>query len=78
MTYFMEHVANFGLSYGTLEEFNFRQNVWATLDEELNQINAEHEFTVGHNFMSTWTKAEKKRLNGYTKSLIPKEHTLFA
>lgn len=72
----MEHVANFGLSYGTIEEFNFRQNVWETLDEELNMINAENEFTVGHNFMSTWTAAEKKRLNGYTKSIFPKEYTV--
>jgi C1A family cysteine protease len=67
----MEHVADFGLSFGTIEEFNFRQGVWEKLDEELKRINATHEnFTVGHNFMSTWTDAEKKRLNGFKQSLV--------
>jgi C1A family cysteine protease len=67
----MEHVADHGLSYGTIEEFNFRQSVWELLDAEINRINATHEnFTVGHNFMSTWTYAEKKRLNGYKASLV--------
>jgi C1A family cysteine protease len=77
MTYFMEHVAEFGLSYGTVEEFNFRQTIWEALEAELNLINAEHSnFTVGHNFMSTWTAAEKKVLNGYVASLIPEEYTM--
>jgi C1A family cysteine protease len=71
MQAFMEHVANHGLSYGTIEEFNFRQNVWELLDAELHRINSTHEnFTVGHNFMSTWTDAEKKRLNGYKGSVV--------
>ena len=62
----MEHVANHGLSYGTIEEFNFRQNVWELLDAELHRINSTHEnFTVGHNYMSTWTAAEYKKLLGY-------------
>merc|ERR1711990_853320 len=71
MQAFMEHVANYGLSYGTIEEFNFRQGVWERLDQELKEINATHEdFTVGHNFMSSWTDAEKKRLNGFKQSLV--------
>ena len=78
MELFIEHVANFGLSYGTIEEFNFRQTIWEVLDAELILINSQHEFTVGHNFMSTWTSAEKKRLNGYKASIFPKEHTVFA
>jgi len=37
------------------------------MDAELNEINASEEsFTVGHNFMSTWTEAEYKKINGYT------------
>ena len=56
MENFMQHVAEFGLSYGTIEEFNFRQNLYDLLDIELNRINATHDnFSVGHNFMSTWT-----------------------
>merc|ERR1719183_3008162 len=78
MQAFMEHVADYGLSYGTIEEFNFRQNIWELLDAELKQINGEQSsFTVGHNFMSTWTAAEKQRLNGFVHSLIPEEYTRF-
>jgi hypothetical protein len=63
-------VAEFSLSFGTIEEFNFRQNLYDLIDAELNDINANQDsFTVGHNFMSTWTQEEKKRLNGYTSSL---------
>jgi len=78
MQTFMEHVANFGLSYGTIEEFSFRQTIWEALDAELHKINAEHKnFTVGHNFMSTWTQAEKKRLNGYVASTFPESYVSF-
>jgi len=75
---FMEHVANFGLSYGTIEEFNFRQSIWELLDAELHRINAENKnFTVAHNFMSTWTQAEKKVLNGYVHSTVPETYVSF-
>jgi len=74
MELFMEHVANFGLSYGTIEEFNFRKNIYDTLSVELDQINLDHaNFTVAHNHLSTWTTAEKKRLLGYRASGIPTE-----
>ena len=36
------------------------------MDAKINQINAkETNFTVGHNFMSTWTKSEYRKLLGY-------------
>lgn len=36
------------------------------MDAEITKINAEEaNFTVGHNFMSTWTKEEYKKLLGY-------------
>jgi cathepsin F len=75
MALFMEHVANFGLSYGTMAEYNFRQGIFDALDIELLEINArQNDFKVGHNFMSTWTKAEKKRLNGFVPSILPVEY----
>jgi len=75
MNNFMQHVADFGLSYGTIEEFNFRQNTWAILDEKLNAINAsQNDFTVGHNFLSTWTADEKKRMNGWKPSMVPLQY----
>jgi len=67
MEKFMEHVADFSLSYGTIEEFNFRKNIFDELSAELDAINADpaNTFTVAHNFLSTMTKTEKKRMMGY-------------
>ena len=59
-TKFIEHVALFSLSYGTVEEFEFRQSLYTAKDQEIDAINAnpENTFTVGHNEFSTWTTAE--------------------
>jgi hypothetical protein len=55
-----------GLTYGTQDEFEFRMSLYAKKDAEINEINAREEnFTVGHNFMSTWTEYEYKKLLGY-------------
>ena len=64
---FMDHIAEYGLSYGTQEEYLFRQNIFMTKDAENQMINADPEntFTVGHNFMSTYTDAEYKKMLGY-------------
>ena len=64
---FMEHIANHGISYGTQEEYLFRQDIFLKKDAENKVINADpaNTFTVGHNMFSTWTDAEYKRLLGY-------------
>jgi len=64
---FIQHLAEFGVSYGTQEEYQFRFGLYAEKDAEINEINAnpENTFTVGHNQFSTWTKDEYKRLLGY-------------
>jgi C1A family cysteine protease len=64
---FLEHVANYGISYGTTEEYMFRQAIFDSNTVEYAKINAnpENTFTVGHNFMSTWTKDEYKKLLGF-------------
>ena len=60
---FVQHLSEYGISYGTKEEFEFRYSIFAKMDAELNEINASEEsFTVGHNFMSTWTEAEYKKI----------------
>jgi len=66
-TDFLQHVAEYGISYGTQEEYAFRQNIFNANTEEYAKINAEptNTFTVGHNFMSTWTAGEYKKLLGY-------------
>lgn len=64
---FIQHLNNFGLSYATKEEFDFRFNIFKKKDQENDEINSNpaNTFTVGHNMFSTWTDAEYKRLLGY-------------
>jgi len=70
---FLEHIANWGLSYGTQEEFLFRQELFEAHSKELDRINSnpENTFTVGHNMFSTWTHEEYKKLLG---AKVPKEY----
>jgi len=72
---FIDHVSKFGLSYGTNEEFVFRQEVFLTADAEYKTINANknNTFVVGHNQFSTWTKDEYKKLLG---NHIPADYEL--
>jgi len=64
---FLEHVAEHGLNFATTAEFEFRQNIFIAKGAEDKLINAnpENTFTVGHNFMSTWTDAEYNKMLGY-------------
>lgn len=63
---FVEHCAHHSLSYGTSEEYLFRQGVFMAHDEYLNTINSDQNntFTVGHNQFSTLTTGEKKKFLG--------------
>jgi len=63
---FIEHLASFGQSYGTAEEYQFRLDLFAKKDAEIQEINSnpENTFTVGHNQFSTWTKDEFKKMLG--------------
>jgi len=65
-TDFLAHVSEFGLSYGTNEEYMFRQEVFMAADFEYKRINSNknNTFVVGHNKFSTWTKYEYKKLLG--------------
>lgn len=65
------------MSYGTIAEYDFRKEIYDSLEIELDAINArQNDFVVGHNFLSTWTEAEKKRLLGYRPSNLPIEEEL--
>jgi len=65
---FINHMAEHGLSFGTTEEYTFRLAEFTAKDAEYKMINADetNTFTVGHNYMSSWTKAEYKKMLGYT------------
>lgn len=67
---FVEHVSSYGLMFGTKEEYEFRMSLYAKKDAEIQKINAEEQnFTVGHNFMSTWTDFEYKKMLGGAKGV---------
>lgn len=72
---FMEHVSIYGLSYGTVEEYNFRMNIFAEKNQMIESHNAsDSSFTLGLNKFSTWTDAEYMKLMGYKATNIPREH----
>merc|ERR1719230_902845 len=77
-TAFMQHIADHGLSYGTIEEYNFRLGLFSEVDAEIQAHNQSNStYTLGHNFLSTMTHAEKKRLLGYVAPMVPTAVTKF-
>jgi len=71
---FANHVSEYGLSFGTQEEYNFRMNEYAKKDAYIEESNAEgNSYELGHNFMSTWTNWEYKRLLGYKKGKVAED-----
>jgi len=64
-TQFMSHMTTHALSYATKEEYEFRFNLFKQADAAYEAINHEAmTYSVGHNFMSTMTEAEKKQRMG--------------
>ena len=62
---FTQHIAKWGLSYGTQEEYEFRLGLFAAKDAEIKEINSSQDsFRVGHNKFSTWTDFEMSRVRG--------------
>lgn len=59
-------MSDWGLSYGTKEEFDFRFNIYFENDKMLDEMNAEsNSFEVEHNMFSTMTEDEQKKYLGY-------------
>jgi len=73
-TKFMEYVSTHNKSYGTIEEYRFRLALFAEADAIIEEHNSQNgsSFTLGHNKMSDWTAADRKRLLGYKPSMIPR------
>lgn len=66
---FIQHASQFGLSYPTVEEFNFRKGIFAANDAFINLENAvQTNYQVGHNKFSTWTASELAKLRSYKPS----------
>jgi len=62
---FLSHVSEYGLSFGTKEEYEFRKSLFIQADKELEEIRQEGgTYEVEHNMFSTMTKDEMKRFMG--------------
>jgi KDEL-tailed cysteine endopeptidase len=62
---FIEHISQFGLNYGTSEEYEFRKNIFAEKTAKIQEINSSQtSFTVGYNKFTTFTDFEYKRVLG--------------
>ena len=68
---FMEWISNYGRSYGTVAEYQFRLARFAEADQLIEEHNSQNgeSYTLGHNKMSDWTEAEYKRLLTYKPEL---------
>ena len=63
---FQTHLAEHRISYGTVEEYAFRLQVFAEADKKIAEINSNpnNTFVSGHNFFSTLTEYERKKWFG--------------
>ena len=67
---FINYIAEHNKYYHSTEEFDFRHQIWAEKDEQIDAHNAEgHSWTLGHNKFSDWTDEEYKTLLGYRPEL---------
>ena len=64
---FMAHIVEYGISYGTREEYHYRLSLFRENLEEVERINndSSETHTAAVNYLSTWTAAEKKTLLGF-------------
>jgi C1A family cysteine protease len=75
----MDHISTHGISYGTKEEYQFRLQVFAENDAEIERINSNPNnlFECGHNRFSTLTNWEfKKRLGKKPSTRKPTQDDL--
>ena len=62
-TKFVAHVAEYGLSFGTEAEYNFRLEQFAIKDQLIEETNSEQsDYWLAHNKFSTMTDTEYQRM----------------
>jgi hypothetical protein len=60
---FMAHVATYGLSFGTEQEYAFRMEQFALKDQIIEETNAEQSsYWLAHNMFSTMSDFEYKKM----------------
>jgi len=72
---FMQYLTKHNKSYGTVEEYRFRQELFQEMDAFIEAHNAtESSYELGHNEMSDWSEAEYSRLLGRLPDVEEYEH----
>ena len=63
---YMQYLSHQGKSYNSIEEFTMRMENFNAIDQFIEEWNAQEDktHTVGHNFLSDWTQAEKDVISG--------------
>jgi len=63
---YMQYLSNQSKSYNSIEEFDMRLQNFIAIDKFIEEWNAQEDktHTVGHNFISDWTQAEKDIISG--------------
>ena len=82
-TKFVKHLSEYGLSYGTSEEYQMRMKIFNETDNFIQQVNSEQDsYQIGHNEFSTFTDYEMgKRLSKYPlkkNKIVPKSESVEA
>ena len=63
---YMQHLAKFGKTIESVEEYGTRLMYFSTTDELIEEHNAgSHNYTLGHNQFSDWSKAEYESILGH-------------
>ena len=77
---FMNHMAEYGLSFATKEEYAFRLDLFTKKDAFIKEVNADetNTFELGHNQFSTWTDDEISKILGFKgEEMVDENATLF-
>lgn len=72
---FLGYLARFGKSYGTVEEYLFRMELFLKANAQILAHNATPStYVLGHNKYSDWTDYEFKRLLGHKHTSDPSNY----
>jgi C1A family cysteine protease len=72
---FINYVAKFGKSYGTVEEYQFRLQQFIRNEVNITKYNSEQSsFRLGYNQFTDYTEAEYKKMLGYKPVVTDSVH----
>ena len=75
---YMNHLAKFGKTIESIEEFAERLVYFKTLDQFIEDHNeGSHNFTLGHNQFSDWSRTEYTSMLGLKREPVVKNYVTF-